>query len=127
MRTRSVVAFELVVDVGRSTEGLFEEVGANERGGTIHLVERADVFRNLNKRSFIIEFLLDEFVAENRLQVFESHRLAGSRVQERSGLLLHVGTDVVPCLREFVFFKVSLDLTVELERVSHFCSFVCGP
>ena len=119
VRTRGVVAFELVVDVCRSAESLFEEVSANERRRTVHLVERADVFRNFDVRSVVIEFLLDEFVAEHGLQVFESHRLAGTGVQKRSGLLLHVGTDVVPCFREFVFFKVSLDLAVELERVSH--------
>ena len=123
VRTRGVVAFELVVDVCRSAESLFEEVSANERRRTVHLVERADVFRNFDVSGIVIEFLLDEFVAENRLQIFESHRLAGSRVQKRSGLLLHIGTDVVPCLREFIFVEISLDLTIDLERVSHIVSF----
>ena len=123
MRTRSVVAFELIIDVCRSAEGLFEEVSANERRRTVHLVERADVFRDFDVCGIVIEFLLDEFIAENWLQVFESHRLAGTRVQKRSGLLLHVGADVIPCLRKFIFVEISLDLTIDLERVSHIVSF----
>ena len=115
-----VVAFELVVDVGRSAESLFQEVGADQRRRTVHLVERENVFGNRNVWRVVVEFLLDEFVAEHGTQVFETHGLAGAGVQQRGGLLLHVGTDVVPCLREFIFFEVSLDLTVELERVSHF-------
>ena len=118
--TAGVVAFELVVDVRRGAKRLFQEVGADERGGAVHLVESQDVFGNFEVGGIVVEFLLDELVAEHGLQVFESHGLAGTRVQERCGLFLHVGTDVVPCLREFVFFEVSLDRAVEFERVSHF-------
>ena len=117
---RGVVAFKLVVDVSRSAESLFEEVGADQRRRTVHLVERENVFGNFEEAGVVVQFLLDEFVAEHGLQVFEGHRLAGTGVQERSGFLLHVGTDVVPCLREFVFVEVSLDRAIEFERVSHF-------
>ena len=101
-----VVAFELVVDLRRGLELFFQAVGADEGRRAIHLVEVADLVRDRDVPVLIVQFLGDEFVAEHGGQLFCRHGLHGAGVQERRRFVFHIGADVVPCLREFVFVEV---------------------
>ena len=106
MGSAGVVTLELVVDLSRCTELLLEEVSTYQRGRTIHLVEFQDLFRDREISSIVIEFLLNEFIAEYRSQFFSGHRLMCARVQKRSRLVLHVGTDIIPSGWDLLFIKI---------------------
>ena len=100
---RGVVALELIIDFGRSVQRLFEEISPHQRRWTIHLVEVYYFFRYVEPLGVVIEFLLIEFGAEDRRQIVVSERFAGSRVDERSRFVGHVGAHVVPLCRNLVF------------------------
>ena len=101
-----VVAFELVVDLRRGLELFFQAVGADEGRRTVHLVEVADLLGNRDVAVFIVQFLRDELFAEDRGQFLGGHGFHGAGVQQGSRFVLHVGPDVIPCLREFVLVKI---------------------
>ena len=46
--------------------------------------------------------------AEHRAQVVVAHGLAGAGVQQRRGFIFHVGPDIVPGARQFLFGQVDL-------------------
>ena len=117
VRTGSVVALELVVDFGGRTEGLLKKVGTHERRRTIHLVEVAHGTRNRNVGRGVIEFLLHALRAEDVLKLLRRHRLQRRRIQERSGLLLHVRPHIVPRRRQLILAEVGL-----VRNLTHFAS-----
>ena len=108
MASRGIVTLELVVDFCRGSERLLEEVGPYERGRTVHLVEILDFFRNVEIWCVIVEFLPAEFLAENRGEFFQGERLAGTRVEKGSRLVLHVCPDIVPLCRNLIFSEINL-------------------
>ena len=108
VRTGSVVAFELVENLRRSPERTFKKVGADERRGTVHPVEIADLAGNFNVAVRFIQFLTDAFAAENLFKFRRSHRLERLRIEHRRGLLGHIRADVVPCLGQFIFAEIRL-------------------
>ncbi len=103
-----VVAFELVVDLCRRSQLLFETVGAHEWRRAIHLVEVADFFGNGNPRVGIVELLPGQFRAKDRGELFERKRLVRPWMKQRRGLVLHVGANIVPCARNLVFREIDL-------------------
>ena len=93
-----VVALELVVDLRRGLELFLKAVSSHQRGGTVHAVELQDLVGDGNVSRVVVQFLLNKLCAENRLQIRGGDRLAGAGIDQGSGLVLHVGTDVVPCV-----------------------------
>ena len=96
VRTRSVVALELVVYLRGRAQCLLEKVRSYKRRGTEHPVEIAYLLRNREERRMVVKLLLDEIVAKHRRKVVGRARLEGGRHDERRGLFLHVRAHVVP-------------------------------
>ena len=103
-----VVALELVVDLGRGLELFLQAVGPDQGGGTVHFIEVPDLFGDRDVGVVVVQFLLDQLLAEHALQLLGGHGLAGAGVEQRGGLVFHVGPDVVPCLGHLVFFQINL-------------------
>ncbi len=101
-----VVAFEFVVDLRGRAQLLFQTVGAHQRGRTVHLVETADVFGNFDEGGVVVQLLRDQLLTEDAAHLFRGQGLTGPRVQQRCRLVLHVGTEVVPCFRDLVFAEI---------------------
>ena len=103
-----VVALELVVDLRGGLQRLFQKVRADQRRRTVHLVEVEHLVRNRDLRRIVVEFLLHQLIAEHVPELLRGHRLTRSGIQQRRGLGLHVGADVVPRLRQFVLGEIDL-------------------
>ena len=103
-----VVALELVVDLRRRAQLLLQAVGPDQRRGAVHLVKVADLLRDGDIGRGVVQLLADQFLAEDRLQLLGGHGLAGAGVQQRGGLHLHIGPDVVPGLGHLLLFQVDL-------------------
>ena len=114
-----VVALKLIIDLCRSAKLLFQAIGSNKRRRTVHLVETENLFGNVKIRCVVVKLLLDKLVAENGTEVFKSHRLMSAGVEKRSRLVLHIGTNIVPLLRHFLFIKV--DFVRNFFCVAHNC------
>ena len=108
VRAGGVVALELVVDLCWGLQLLFQAVGAHERRGAVHLVKIADLVRDGDLAVVVVELLTDQLIAEHGAQIVERHRRAGGGIAQRGGLDLHVGADIVPRARHFVFGQVDL-------------------
>ena len=108
MASRGIVPLELVVDFCRGSERLLEEVGPYERGRTVHLVEVLDFFRDVEICCVIVKFLPAEFLAEYRGELLQGERLACTRVEKGSRLVLHVCPDIVPLCRDFILGEINL-------------------
>ena len=106
--TAGVVALELVVDLGGGAELLLQAVRSHKGRGTVHLVKLFDLRGDLNEARVVVQFLLDKVFAENGSEVRLGHRLHSSGVDEGSGLILHIGADVIPRLGHLVFFEINL-------------------
>ena len=91
-----VVALEFVVDLGRGLELFLQTVGPDQGGGAVHLVEVPDLVGDGDFPGVVVQLLADQLVAEHGAQILVAHGLAGGRVEQRGGLVLHVRTDVVP-------------------------------
>ena len=101
-----VVSLELVVDLCRGVELFLKAVRADQRRRTVHLVEIQDIVRDRDVGRVVVQFLLDQLIAENACQFLCLHGFVGARVEKGRRLVLHVGTDIVPCFRHLGFFKV---------------------
>ena len=101
-----VVALELVVDLRGRAEFFLKAVRAHQRRGAVHLVEIADLVGNGDLARVVVQLLTDQLVAEHRAQIVEAHRRARGGVQQRGGLLLHVGAHIVPRARQFLFGQI---------------------
>ena len=105
---RGVVALELVVYLGGRAERAFEEVRPDKRRRAVHLVEVAHCAGDRDELRRVVQLLPDALAAEDMLQLVLRAGLERRRVDQRRGLLLHVGADVVPRRREFVLGQVCL-------------------
>ncbi len=108
VRARGVVPLELVVDVRGRPERLLEEVGADQRRGTVHLVELEHLFRNREVGRLVVQLLPHALLAEDFLELLRRHGLVRRRIQHRRRLLLHVRPHVVPGGRQFVLAQIGL-------------------
>ena len=113
-----VVAFKLVVDLGRGLELLLQAVGADQGGGTVHFVEVQYLLGNGNVRCVVVQFLFHQLVTEHCAKLLGGHRLESTGIKEGGGLVFHVGPDVVPGLGHLAFFQV--DFVGDLV-FAHFC------
>ena len=106
MRTGGVVALKLIIDLRGRLELFLQTVGAHQRRGAVHLVEIADVLRDLKEGGIVVQLLPHQLVAENRRQILKAHRLSGAGIQQRSRLHLHVRADIIPCSRHLIFGQI---------------------
>ncbi len=65
MAAAGVVALELVIDLRGRAELFLQTVGADKRRRAVHLIEIADLIRNLEVRRVVIQLLRHQFLAEN--------------------------------------------------------------
>ena len=106
--TGGVVPLKLVVNLSRGLELLFQAVGPDQGGGAVHLVKVPNLLGDGDVSVVVVQLLLHQFLTEHALQLLGSHGLAGGRVEEGGGLVLHIGPDIVPCLGHLVLFQVNL-------------------
>ena len=102
VRSGRADAFVFVVDFGGGVQRFFQPVGAVQRCGAPYRVDVAHLVGNLNP-FFGRYFLHDERHGKQGRQRFGPDGLQGARVQRRQGLVGHVGHDVVPVARDFLF------------------------
>ena len=108
MAARGIIALEFIVDFGRRAERFFQMIGAHERRRTVGAVIFPDGFRDGKKRGGVIQFLLNQLITENTGQFRGRHGLMGAGIQQGSGLVLHIGPEVIPCGRNLGFAEVNL-------------------
>ena len=108
MGTGSVVALEFVIDLCWRSESLLKEVCAYQRGRAIHLIKLKHRLRDVEETSFVVEFLLVEFLAEDGVHLLNCESVSVSRMNERCRLVFHVCTHVVPLSRDFILVQVNL-------------------
>ena len=65
MAAAGVVALELVIDLRGRAELFLQTVGADKRSRAVHLIEIADLFRNLEVRRIVVQLLRHQLLAEN--------------------------------------------------------------
>ena len=87
-------ALVLEIDVGGGAERFFQFIGTHERGATVGGILLADGLRDRDPFVGHVEFLVGAGLAEDRVQVFRLHRLAGRGVEDRQGLVGHDGLHV---------------------------------
>ena len=108
MASRGIVTLELVEYLGRRTQGLLQEVSPHQGRRAIHTVELLDFLRYVEIGSVIVQFLLVQFLAEDGTQVIHRERLQRGRVQQRSRLVFHVCTHVIPLGGDFTLIEINL-------------------
>ncbi len=125
MAAAGVVALELVIDLRRRLKLLLQTVGADQRRRTVHLVKAANLLRDLKKRRAVIQLLPDQLLAEDARELLRLHGLKGAGIQERRRLLLHIGPQIIPCLRHLVFVQIDFvgDFFVFHRRYLHMIFF----
>ena len=106
VRTGGIVALELVVDLCRGSQRLFQCVSTDKRGRTVHFIDFLDLFRDIDISMGLVQFLTSEFFAENRVEIALGHGLEGCRMQHRVGLFLHDRTQIEPLLGHLVFGQI---------------------
>ena len=108
MASTGVVALELIVDLCGSAQLLFEEVSSYKGRWTEHSVEVLYLLRDVDEGCSFVKLLLYKLVAENVAELFCCAGLACAGIEERSGLLFHISTYIVPLLGKLLFLKVDL-------------------
>ena len=103
-----IVALKFVIDFRRGAEFFFQTVCAHQRRRTVHLVKVTNFLRNGNIRRVIVQFLLDQFVAEDRAQIVKAHGLAGAGVHGRRGFIFHVCANIIPILGHLRLRQIDL-------------------
>ena len=98
-----VVSFEFIVDLRRCVQRFFQVVGSAKRRRAVDLIDVAYFFRDVEISRFVVHFLLSQFFAEYRIEVFHCRRFAGRRVDHRRRLFFHVSAQVIPLLRDLIF------------------------
>ena len=104
MTAACIITLELVVNLCRCAEFLLKAICTNEWRRSVHFIEIKDFFRNINIWCSIIKLLLYKLVTENMTEFIRSNRFQCSRIKKRSRFFLHISTNVVPLLWEFIFF-----------------------
>ena len=113
----SVVALKFVVDFRRRIQRLFEIVRPDKRRRAENAVKILYLFRNVDIAVSRVEFLITQFLTEDRQQIVPADRLMGARMQVGIGLLLHIRPQVVPLLRHLLFGKIHT-----IRDLAHFSS-----
>ena len=108
MGAAGVVALELIVDLGGGLQLFLQAVCTDQRSGTVHFIEAQDLLGNGEISGVLIHLLLCQLGAEHVGQLLCRHGLTRCGVQQRSGLVLHIRTEIVPSLRHLAFFQVDL-------------------
>ena len=108
MRAGGVVALELVVNFGRRAQRLFQEGRVDERRGAVHPVKVQNRLRDVDHRCGLVQLLLYQLLAEDRLHLLRRERFTRAGVNQRRGLVLHVRPQIVPLLRNLMLFEVNL-------------------
>lgn len=103
MAAGGVIALEFAVDLCGRAQFLFEIVGADERRGTEGFVIFHNLIGDIDIAGCGIKLLLCKLLAEDRIQLFELEGLHRPRVQKWSGLLLHIGSQIIPLPRDPLF------------------------
>ena len=106
MGTAGVVALEFVVDLRRGLQPLLEAVGPDQGRGAVHFVEIRDFLGDGNEGIGVVELLRHELLTEHGAELLGGHGLMRARIEQGSGLVLHIRADVVPILRHFGFFEI---------------------
>jgi hypothetical protein len=94
--------------VRRGAEHLLEGIGADDRAGAVHLVERPDAVGDGDEGVFAVEFLIGQLAAKQRQQFIARDGLQRAGVEHRVGLVRHDGLEVQPRLGELVFGQENL-------------------
>ena len=103
-----VAALELVVDLCRSPELFLQTIGPNQRGGTVHPVKITDLPGDFNIGCPVVQLLDCQLPAEHLLQLRLGHGTQSGGVQQRRGLRLHIGPNIVPIPGHFLLGEVDL-------------------
>ena len=103
-----VVALKLIVNPGGCLQLLLQTVGPDQGRGTVHLIKIPNLLGNLHIGGVLVQLLTHQLPAEHALQLGGGHRFAGAGIEQRRGLDLHVGPDVVPGPRQLRFLEVNL-------------------
>ena len=98
MGTGGVVALELIVDLGRCAQLLFQAVCPDQRRRPIHLIEITDLLGDLDIRIGVVKFLLGKLPAEDLRKRVLGNGLTGLTVQKRRRLVHHIRPEVIPRL-----------------------------
>ncbi len=106
MTARGVIPLEFIINLGGCAECFFQIVCAHQRRGAVNFVHFLHFFGNIHIARFTVHFLMRQFLAEYRVQIFFGGRLSRGRVQHRVGLFLHIRAKVVPLLRHLVFGQI---------------------
>ena len=104
--SRRVVAFELVVYLRRSVEGLFKIVRPAERRRSVYLIYVHHLVRYVEISRFAVHLLCRKLFAEHGIEILQLGRFSRRRIYHGSGLLLHVRSEVIPLLRYLVFREI---------------------
>lgn len=108
VRAGSVVAFELIIDLGGRIEDLFQKIRADQRRGTESFVKTPNIFGNIDVSVGIVEFLVDTVVAEYGTQIVFGTRLQRRGIQKRRMWIFHKRLYVVPLFGHLVFGQIDL-------------------
>ena len=101
-----IVALKLVADLRRCAQLLLQAVCPYQGGGTVHLVKVPDLLGNLEIGGGIVQFLLDQLLAEHRCQIRRRTGLSGCRIQQGCRLVLHIRPQVVPSCGHLAFVQI---------------------
>ena len=107
MAAAGIIAFKFIIYLCRRAQPLLQTVGPNQRRRAVHFIKIADLLRNLKKGRMVVKLLRHQLLAENPLQFLCLHGLIGAGTQERRRFLLHVGPQIVPCLRHLLFIQIN--------------------
>ena len=104
---RGVVALKFIIDLCGGAELLLKAVGPDKRGGAAHFVEFLNFVGDVDISVGVVKLLHREVVAEDGFKLLGlGYGLHRAGVEHGVGQLLHIGTHIIPLLREIFFGKV---------------------
>ena len=106
MGAGGVVALKFVVDFCRGLKLFLQTVGPHQGRGAVHLVKVPNLLGNGDLPGVVVQLLADQLVAEHGTQVVKAHGSAGAGIQQRGGLVLHIGPDVIPGFRHLILGEI---------------------
>ena len=107
MAAARIVSLKFIVDLSRRIQLLFQTVRTHKRRRPVHLVEIQNFLRDIDIGIRVVQFLSRQLVTEHFPQLLESNRLQSAGVQQRCGLILHIGPDIVPLFRHLLLFQIN--------------------
>ena len=107
MTARGVVALEFIIDLCGGAELLLKAVGPDKRGGAAHFVKFLNFVGDVDISVGVIKLLHREVVAEDGFKLLGlGYGLHRAGIEHGVGQLLHIGTHIIPLLREIFFGEV---------------------